>query len=237
MIVSLDQISLASKCLRRYSYSTDYSIQETEEARIALAVLQRAYLKASRTGFKADWRRLVGWVDKLVFKDIEMSDTQSFQEGRKRSEHILRWLTRWYHKIHLPEQSEAWTNLALSHDFSRFTVEGTAPIVKLTEDVPTVMVASSKLVNGVTPLYNDIRLRGLMWMLGESLDADSIRLEYISIGEQGGFEVTEIFTDQEANRRTAKMAEYVGSLIMCEVDYPSVSDQCNSCEFRRRCRI
>lgn len=237
MIVSLDQLSLASKCLRRYNYTKDPAPQETEDARIAQAVVQRCYLKVARSGFKADWRKVVGWTDKLVFKDMNVDDTEAFRAGRRRSETILRWLTRWYNEIYLPEQSETWVNLSLSHDFPRFTVEGVAPVVKLEKDTPTVSLVSSKVVNGVTPLYNDLRLRGLMWIIGEALESDSVRLEYLSIGEQGGFEVTEIFTDQEANARTAQMAEHVGSLIMCEVNYPSVSEQCNSCEFRRRCRI
>ena len=56
------------------------------------------------TGFKVDWRRIVGYVDKLVFQNVDVNDTSSFEKGRKRSEYILKFLSRWYNEFHLPEQ-------------------------------------------------------------------------------------------------------------------------------------
>jgi len=234
--MSLEEISLGSKCLRKY-HLTDDVVSLHPNAALAQSVMQRSYTRMSNVGYKPTWRSIVGWVDKLVFVDVDMNNTFDFEEGRKRSEYILKFLSRWYNEYLLPEQDDAWVDLTLEHHFDRFCVYGYLPIVKLQEERPVISLVSDRVVATQSLLYNDIVLRGMMWLVEKALDCGEIVLEYLTIGPEGGFDRQLIYSVKEDNDRAGKMIKDVGSLIYLGIDYPSVTDDCNTCQFRRRCRV
>lgn len=195
----------------------------------------KAYARTIESGFKPEWRRIVGWVDRLVFQDVDINDTESFETGKQRAEQVLRFLRTWYDKIMLPEHVYAYAHIALEKEIGRHVVTDVIPVIKLGEK-PTILSVSD-VVQADWQLYNDIVVRGQALLVASELECESVAYQRLTMGSRGGFTEQTIHIDSKGHERTRQMLTQLATVIDAGADWPSYSDHCNSCPFKRRCMI
>jgi hypothetical protein len=206
-----------------------------EVLRVIEKVIQKAYVQAMDTKFRSDWRRIVGWVDaELVGKHNTFEEGQ-WDQIRQDSEICLNFLSSWYKKTYLPEQVVAFVDIAISKELPGIMITGQIPVIRAFE-TPVILVVSD-VVHTEWSLYNDISIRGLAWLAAESLEAESMSIESIHPGKQGGYNQARVTIDKKGLERTKKMIEGVAANIAAEIDFPSITKGCESCPFKRRCNI
>jgi hypothetical protein len=200
-------------------------------------VIKKAYAQVMDTKFRSEWRRIVGWVDSELVRDVEPHtlNEAEWAKVRQDSETCLNFLSNWYKKIYIPEDVVAFMDVAISHEFPGITVAGTIPIIRAFEE-PVILVISD-IVHTEWSLYNDISIRGLAWLASKSIEADRIHIESISPGKQGGFNHARVGVDKTSCKRAGKMIEEIATQLVLGADYPSVTSSCESCPFKRRCAI
>lgn len=236
MQISLKQIKEASQCLRYFYFlEQGHRKPRSEILRVIEKTIQKAYVQSMDTKFRSDWRRIVGWVDAELINETHTLNDQRWEKVRQDSETCLNFLSNWYKKIYLPEDVVAFADLALSHTFPGIVVTGRVPVIRAFE-TPVILVVSD-IVHTEWSLYNDISIRGLAWLASIQLDANSIEIESISPGKQGGFNHARVAVDKTGLERTGKMIEEIAGVIVSGADYPSVTAACEGCPFKRRCII
>lgn len=234
MKVSLSQIKAASKCLKYFRFLEQAEpAPESEKLRILKRIIQKCYVQAADTGYKPQWRRIVGWLDKEMFQSIDVSDKELFEKTRKQTERNLKWLRKWYKQMLLPEQVLAYPDILVATQQQNQVLEELLFLVKA-GDVPTVLVLS-EVERSKGDIYNDIRLRGMAWMLSESLNQDMIMIQELTVGQDDKYKKTEVKLGKKEHLRAKKMIVETAKLIEKGYDFPSVTEQCQTCPFKRRC--
>jgi hypothetical protein len=237
MRIPLNDVATAAECFRYYNFLKEsHKIHVPKLWEIAEYCAKRGYLSEMRSGFKSEWRQIVGWVDKAVFKSVDIEDEESYKQGRKDAETILKFLREWYLKTYRKEDYPSYMDITLSHEFTRSCVFAAIPIIKVEDKHPTIMVFSDVATN-VRQLYNSIRYRGLQWLVSKELNCSTVALEHYYFGPQGALVKTKMFAREKENKRTEETIRQVSSLITLGADWPSVTEQCNLCAFNGRCKL
>jgi hypothetical protein len=94
-----------------------------------------------------------------------------------------------------------------------------------------------QIARPVTELYNDIEIRGLQWLLSEALETDEIEVRYRDIGQKGGHKETRSYAGKKDHERAKETIGYIAGLIELGITYPSVTQMCNTCPFKLRCKL
>lgn len=236
MKLNLRQIKDASQCFRRFrGQYPEWADERTKEAKIAERVIQKCYIRAMETTFKPNWQSILGWVDREVFINVDVDDTESWKAGRLRSEQILSFLNAWYKQTLLPEHVPAYSGLTLSTTICDSIVESTVPVIKVSE--PPVISTISSIVQTLWQLYNDIEVRGQLYLVAQTLDVDSVCYQRLTIGPRGGITDQVVYSTKKELAATRRMLRAVVRAIRQGADYPIVSERCNNCSFRKKCLI
>lgn len=235
MRITLEQIKAASQCLRYYEFSQDLvEVEEDEDLKIVKKVIQKAYRVAMETEWKVEWRKILGWVDYEIFREVDISDSKAFKRSKKRVEKLLKFLGKW-HDTYLKEQKYIYTNFPLEASAKYSIIAGKAPILKIGK-MPTV-VYIGKIARLARELYNDIEIRGTLWLIAKALDVDKVEAKWIAMGVDGKYEESKIIMGRKQNKQTLKVINQISSLIELGFNYPSVTKMCNSCPFVPRCKL
>ena len=236
MKLNLKQISDASRCLRYFDFSLDQQQRSRpcEEA-IVERVIQKCYIRATETNFKPPWRVILNWVNALAYKNVDEKDMASWGACQLVAEHCLMFLNKWYHEILIPEQVHAFSGLTVQERIASNEITTIIPVVKV-DDIPTIVSVNS-VVQSTWELYNDIEVRTQAWLVMKQLNCEQLTYQRLTIGPRGGFSELTIFIDEKASRRTMKMVGQVSELIRQGVKFPSISETCKQCPFKRRCVI
>jgi hypothetical protein len=233
---NLQEIKRASQCLRYNEFYNNNLIKSDNLlVRTINSVIQKAYLQVTETEFRCDWRRIIGWVDKEVFRDIDIEHTESWTKGKTNSEHILMFLRKWYEDIYMNDSVHSFADFALEAELSGHIIQGRIPLLKL-QDPPTILYATD-VVRREAELYNDISVRGMAWLVMEALECERVSIQELAIGSRGGYNSLQIQIDSSSNSGVTKMLAEITGLIAHAIDYPSVTEQCNTCPFRKQCVI
>jgi len=199
------------------------------------SVISKSYTQALETTFKPEWRRIIAWVDKRVFADVDIYNKEEFERARKTAEHILVFLKKWYKKVLIPEQVLAYPNLVFSIPVSDSEVSDEIQIVKL-EEKPIIFDTNS-VVGLDWQMYTDIDIRIRALLVADSLNCNSVIYHRIAMGELGGFNQNMIEIADGHNQRTRRVVTQVVKSIEKGVDFPSLTELCTRCPYRRRCKI
>lgn len=236
MRIPLNDIRAVSQCPAYYKFLKEAPTKPiATKVKIAETVIQKAYVSTATTGFRLEWRNIVSNVDREVFKDIDTSIAEERTRGTKLSEYILVFLRQWYQKIYCAEEAVGYADISLTAEVDGHIIMTHIPVIKLANDPYIVRVSDVVYYKG--QLYNDIGMRGLLWIASEALKCKSIVGQHLAIGAQGGLELTEIQIGNNAHRRTKRAILQALSLIEKGIDFPSVTEKCTTCPFKRRCRL
>lgn len=236
MRIQLEEIRAVSQCPRYNSLLKQVEHKsETSSTQTILNIFKECYIQIRETSSRPSWREIVGWVDTEVFRNLDVSNEETYEAGRRRSEHLLGWLSKWYNGVLLKESIRGYVNFAISQSIGEHEIYTQAPLIKLLD--PPIVTWISSVVRSEIELYNDIQVRGLLWIVSSNLDSDRVKGQELFMGPQGGYQNTLIDVDRESHTRTKKMISQVIELIIAGIDYPSVTKRCIECPFRRRCKI
>jgi len=202
---------------------------------ITISAIKKAYLRSIETGYRANWRQIMGWIDVKVFKDIDINDQQVFQASRKLAEYCLIAAKKWYEDFYLKEDYYTYIDMTLGIEKGSHYFYESLDGIQLSKPVK-VMVFSRDEITTET-MYNDFLMRGKALIVAHNLGYQPIALRVWTIGDYGAFSTYERVIPQCAHKRTLKGAIEVADAIQKRVSYPSRTSACHECPIFRRCRL
>lgn len=234
MKIPLDDIKACSQCPAYFQYLKE-GVQKpvSKQVAVALQVIQRAYVQCTETSYKMHWRTILEHVDSFIFKDVDPTNPDQYKAARQASEYVLVFLRNWYNTYYLPEQMIGYADIPLEQHTGRHLVHDTAPIIVLSEH--PILVYVDDIEQEDIQMYNDIKVRGLLWLASEALGCDIIEARHFTMKPMGGFAANSIKVSRESNHRVKSAITQVCSLIAGGADYPSATEKCINCPFIRRC--
>lgn len=237
MQIPLTDLQAASQCFRYYHFLKTVATKPTNQLTyITQKVIQKCYIKASETGYKAEWRQIIGWVDTQVFASVDIHNDGEYKTAKRQSEYILLFLYKWYRNIYLASTGVGYVNIPIEKSITyRHTVQATVPLVTL-EDIPYLVLIGDKVQTEYS-LRKDLYVQGLAWMIADELEVNQIGIQYFCLKVQGGFDVTTYSIKDKQLHRIADVINQVAQLVGSGVDFPSYTEQCELCPFKRRCKI
>lgn len=238
MRIPLKNLETFSQCPAKAFFERTEEIPVNIELNIIQTVVKKCYLKATEFGFRVEWRRIVGWVDKMAFKNIDVLQEDSFKVGKKTAEHCLLFLRTWYEALYLKEDVAAYIDVELELDIGNHVICGTIPIIK-TDGGAIQILQITDVYKENKHLFKSIEARGLAMLLSNHLVEDHVSVVSIAIGAKGGFKVAEIKTKIDDHARLRKTLTALGNAyqLNCNNPYPSVDMHCSSCIYKWRCTL
>ena len=235
MRLHLRDIKAFSQCPAYYHFTRGDQVLVPRRRAVTESVIKKCYIQATETGYRTNWRSVVGWVDAEVFRDVNIEKDESFRAAKVLSEHILLSVQKWYDEIYLHESYENFIDMDIYKNVGSDVVTATIPVVQAAE--PIILTIFQDL--GITrlELYNDLEVRGLAWMLASSLDDSGIQVRSISVGPRGGLELVEFPVGKLDHERIEDTTKQVLKGIHKGFCYPSRTEQCKHCKYVRRCRL
>ena len=232
MRLHLQNLKSFSNCPAYYCFSKDKQVLIPRRRVVIESIIKKCYMQATETGHRTSWRTIVGWVDREIFKDIEIQDDESFRAAKSFSENVLLSVQKWY-KFYLEENFENYIDIDLYQEIGDCIVYGTAPVIHVGKEI--ILTVFNDL--GITrlELYNDLEVRGLVSMLSNSLDGSEIQVRCLAIGPQGGFDIIEFIINQ--SNRVEQVLKQLCRSLRAGHNYPSRNVQCKSCEYIRKCKL
>ena len=87
MKCSVSDLDIFSRCPRLLKYERGkHSTIKPPHLIVSERAIKKAYVVAAETKFRVDWRRILGWIDKDVFRTVDIRDAGAFKEAQKLSE-------------------------------------------------------------------------------------------------------------------------------------------------------
>lgn len=235
-ILTLDQIQLYSNCPRKFGYTlAAETIQPQPDffRESIKALVKQCYINRSQHGYNPQWDTVKARVNKLCFADVDMSNKEAFQFAHKRSVELLTVLHYWYHKHFSEESREALVNIPLSVTVNRTVIEETLDIAVLDSKyklIPTIFNDTDILPN---MLYNNMKFKSLLWLVYKETGVIPEVTNYLVITQQG-IHPHKVFNKTHMDV-IDKYVNFIIRAIENSVFYPSVSSQCDTCEFQKIC--
>lgn len=174
----------------------------------------------------------------MSFKDIDVLQEDSYKVGKQTSEHCLIFLRTWYEALYLQEDVAAYIDIELDMSLGKHSIYSTIPIIKSDGDSVQILQITD-IPRENKQLFNSVEARGMAMLLSRYLVEDHVSVVSMAIGSRGGFKVSEIRTKIEDHARIRQRLVVMTNAYQysCDDPYPSVTDQCDSCPFKWRCRL
>lgn len=237
MRLNLKQLKTFSRCPTAFVFSLKEKEElVTEQERIVSNVIAKSILQIMETSFRADWRKIVGWVDKEVFSGTNVYCKEQYDAAKKNSEYILMALGAWYEQIYLQWSTEAFVSVPLGVETSGIFIEGKASVINLRN--PIICTHIDKNMYCTKKEYqNDMEIRGLAWLVSEHLNCSEVTMQCLSLGNRGKMDINIIKFDASSLKRTATYIDNMCRIIKKKYFYPSVSHECISCKYYSKCNL
>lgn len=237
MKLSLEDLKIFSSCPVAFCFNNqDKTPTNTEREKIFKDVVCKAMLQITETSFRADWRRIVGWVDEKVFKTVDIADEDQFKAAKRNSEYILVSLNKWYKEVYSEWVAEAFVGIPLESERYGVIIKDKAPIISLQDSVMGTYI--SKDVHKNKKEYKrDIKVRGFAWLISEQLKCDTVTVQCLSLKKKGYVEINSIEFDQDSLYRTGVYIENMCKIIKKKYFYPSIGEKCIDCKYYSKCNL
>jgi len=227
--VPLNSVADFARCPHFYHLSKSES--DTLQTEIIKKVIAKCYVKRIGYSKKVEWRVLTNWVDKLVFRDVDIFLENSFQAARKISEDILRFMHRWYHTYYIGDDREGFSNIPLECELGYHSICATAPVFLL-DNIPELYIIDTR---DIPVLFEDFKLRLYAWLIIRLMEVKKVRIKFFQITERYGMEVRQ---ETFSAKNVSGMDKYVFHImdsISRNVDYQSITGLCYHCKCKKKC--
>lgn len=233
------QLRAFLECPAYYYFSKDIRYSSvSDQVRIVEDIVKKCCLQAVETGWKADWRRVIGWVDREVFKDVdpELEYEETFEEAKKLAEHVLKPIQRWYNSFYLDMTSECYVDVDLNHElrYGDF-IEARAPVIHLA--MPPSITLVMDVDDSERKMYNNLEIRALAFLLHKQIECGPVQINALQVGPNGGLEQKMFTIAGNSHRRTEKVIGDIFRSIQMNISYPSRTEKCPGCPYFRRCQL
>lgn len=237
MRLSLEKdIAYFSKCPQFFTFSQTKRLPPPSlRLSIIEKVIKRAYIKRTDYEKKTEWRSIVGWIDKEVFRNVDVENEESFNAGRKLAENILTFIQKWYEFDYIRDPAASYVNVPVVYDFVTSIVYGNIPILQVA-DIPTIIYIDEFEYDSFK-IYNSITAMGWACMLLEELDIDEIKVSHLSVGPASGIKRNPVTVKKTKCKKVRSIVKQITSSIEAGINYPSFTTECNLCPFRQNCRV
>jgi hypothetical protein len=235
LILTFDDISSFSKCPLYREKSKKYLFPKPLRLSIVEKVIRKAYIRRTEYEKKAEWKVILSWVDREVFKDVDVSNDEALEAGRKLSESILIFIQKWYQFDYLRTDAPSYPDVPIFYDFGRVLVKGKIPLLTI-GDIPLITYIDETDIDNLE-VYRDIKVMAWACALIEQLEVEAVNVRYISIGERSALSEQPATIKKDKCPHVRKIVEQIAASIDAKVCYPSFTAECMTCSFRRGCRF
>jgi hypothetical protein len=235
MRLTLDEVANFSKCPRYYQNLKGYVLPKSRRLSIIEKVMRRAYTRRTEYEKKSEWKSITGWIDREVFKDVDIDDEESFQAARKFSESILTFVQKWYEFDYIRSTVPSYIDIPVGYDFVSHIVVGEIPLIHVHETPMITYI--DELDYDSLKIYNNIKVMSWACLLMEQLNIDQIKVRHLFVGPKSGFTWDPATIKRNKCPTTKETVKEIAYSIAAGISYPSYTDMCNGCQFYRRCKI
>jgi CRISPR/Cas system-associated exonuclease Cas4 (RecB family) len=233
--LSLDDIYTFSLCPRFYRYVQTYVQPKSKKVSIIEKIMRRAYTRRTEYEKKSEWKSVLGWIDKEVFKNVDIDNTESFLAARKMSENILIFIQKWYEQDYIRSSGASYIDVRVAYDFGTNVVVGYIPIVEA-KQIPLITYVDD-IEYDPLKIYNNIKVMAWASMLLEELDIEEVKIRHLIVGEKSGFSFEPATIKNNKASTIKQTVREIAASIAAGVSYPSYTEMCRSCQFRKSCRL
>ncbi len=234
--ITLKEIYEYSQCPAFYYFMKKSTpVPPSRRLEIQRFIVKKAYFRHTQIEWMTTWRLISNWVSAEVFKDIDMLNDAQVDQGKLLAEHCLEGLRNWFDDVYRKEEGAGYIDVKLSFNIGKFRIEHTAPVIKIAE-VP-VIINISDVEMGSRALYNDFETRALGWLFAKQMETDVVGINHLSFGPYGHISNSSIELKAKDN---AKIEDRLMNVLYCldkGINYPSITAACESCQFKKICRI
>jgi len=233
MRLNLNEIKAFSKCPRYYSFLKSGEMPISLRNKIIEHIIKKCYSRQSENNYFIPWRTVLGWIDKAIFHDIDVSLPESYEKAKQLSNSIVEPLHHWYQEEFKKEEVITYINIPAKKIIGGCEIYETIPIVKMTD--PITIVTIDDAISSEIQMFNDIKTRGLAWLLTQELKVDTIVNEHLLIGKLKRLEILKTNFNKEMNKKIQQTIEHIAAAIRIGVSYASISSACNTCPYKTEC--
>lgn len=236
MLVPLQDLDTFSKCSRFFNFAKTNPPVTDPDRRMSIftEVLQQMYL-FQLDGSKPTQRQIIGWVDKRVFKPLDVTNDEQMAKGLDLSESVLMPLRTWYEDYFLKEQLEGYINVPIDYTVKGHQIQAIVPLIKLSDPISILLVGNA--VQSKFQLYNSLLGRGMALLVSKELKTPVVNLQYLYIGNREMTNIIELKCTEEMNRRTEEILTQIADSMAAGHNYPSFTPMCITCPYRKDCII
>lgn len=236
MRIPLHQIKAYSKCPAYASFSKKSKpVPESVRNKIISNVIKKCYVRHSQTGYRVPWRIILKWIDHDILKEINLKDDDAYDKAKSLADSIVVPVNHWYHRLYKKEEHEGYVNVPVSAIAGGCEIYDTVPIIKMSDPITIIII--DDIVNSQVQMYNDFKVRGLLWLVSRQLGLETLKAEHLLIGPTRALESTSIVCNKEMNKKIESSISHIAIAIRNNVCYPSITLMCNSCPYNKECSL
>lgn len=229
-VVHPEEIASYIACPLRYKLSREFKKTDVLLS-IFTRTIKQVYLKQMKSRSVPSWASIPKWLDreiKLVCKTKD--EVESCLS-------LLQSLYRWYHHFYLKAAVDAACNVPIIFDiYPGITYYDIIDVVEMYKRIVIVDTASISAHDDVnsTLLYRDTLTHVRTWGFAQAMGMTPriYKRYYLTTGSMNK---TSYFVREEAVERMQKTVEHAVSGIILGVFNPSISEQCDQCDFITEC--
>jgi hypothetical protein len=219
--LDLNQLDIFTKCPMAFCYpKKNKDPLRTEQQRIFNLIVTRSVLQVMETSHRVDWKRIIGWVDKEIFKNVDVFDKDQYNVASKNSEHILLSLSIWYEQLYLQWTAESFVNVPLGTEKAGIFLEAKASVISLKNPIVCTNI-TSKVFSTKRECFEDITVKAKAWLISEHLRCDEVSMQCLSLGKRGGLEITRVDYNAKDLKSIALHINNICRIIKQKLFYPS----------------
>jgi hypothetical protein len=236
VIISIQNIVDFSICPRYYSFLKK-SVQIPSSKRLELFshVVKKCYIRRTEYSKKADWRVVMSWVDREVFRNVDITDFEALQSARKLSESILMPLQNWYISEYEGVTSDSFVDVPILYELKGGCIRDSIPVLIMNK-VPTLLSCREDDEVGYF-LHRDLSTMSRAWLAMELFDLQKIEVRNIFLGTRSSVATRTSVLTYKACQKTKRYVESIAACLFAGIDYPSQCIMCDECQFRQQCSL
>lgn len=239
------KVETYSKCPKKFEYSLKAGDPPRflgPKATLLKRIISDAYLKLARNQQTTAWRSVTSEIDKVIFASVPHRDHLDYDEVidtyLKQSMKYMDTIRKgWYEPVYLKEELEGFSDLSVGLKIEGTTLHDTIDLV-LFDEKELIVCRFSSVEEHAGTLYNDMRFRTQALLVNKRLNRPVTKLRsFVWTEDTEKVSVTDLYVhnNQEFMDKTEAAVRQMLSGIRAGIFYPSVSDQCTSCPFRKIC--
>ena len=231
--LNLNQLKEFSLCPAYFWFNINNRPIKNARHEVILKTIQKVYLKQSENKTIIPWKKVLEWINKEIFKIVDLTAPNSYERIKKVTESIVLPVNHWYFEIFKKENCVGYINVPLTQSFNGIQIIDKAPIIKTGNKI--TIVTLSEINHSDVRIYNDFISRGMVYLLSKELKNDKINLEHYGIGNEGKFTQVTLRGNKQLNQKMEKVLDSLTASIRLNIKYPSFTSECNSCKFQEKC--